>query len=130
MCLCEKAEQRLPGDGPIMWYICRIKTLTQPMMNVINTYVYLNRIHKLNNKILNPQGRGPLTLRQNLKHLMRSVSELFLSVNLLKPQMEDRFPWTGLIMVTVRITRMPAPDPLSYCCPASPEPARSRISFI
>lgn len=56
--------------------------------------------------------------------------ELFLLVNLLKLQMEDRFYWTGLIMITVRAIWMPAPDLLSYCCQASLEQARNRIFFI
>ncbi|PNJ81126.1 ABHD3 isoform 3, partial [Pongo abelii] len=51
-------------------------------------------------------------------------------MNLLKLQMEDRFHWTGLIMITVRVIWMPAPDLLSYCCLASLEQARSHISFI
>nr|KAF6357799.1 abhydrolase domain containing 3, phospholipase [Pipistrellus kuhlii] len=51
-------------------------------------------------------------------------------MNVLKRQMEDRFYWTGLITITVRTIWTPAPDLLSYCCPASLEQARSHISFI
>lgn len=51
-------------------------------------------------------------------------------MNLLKLQMEDRFHWTGLIMIAVSVIWMLAPDLLSYCCPASLEQARNHISFI
>lgn len=51
-------------------------------------------------------------------------------MSLLKQEMEDRFHWIGLIIMTAYITRIPAPDPQSFCCLASRELARNPTFFI